>query len=65
MTLNAYRVGCCVGDVLINHIMYADDLGIVAPSVAGLSKLLMICESFGESNYIKFNQNKSGSFILF
>ena len=29
-----------------------DDLVILAPSVAGLSKLLRICESFGESNDI-------------
>ena len=52
MTLNACRVGCCVGNVIINHLMYADDLVILAPSVAGLSKLLRICESFGESNDI-------------
>ena len=38
----ACRVGCCVGMVLINHIMYADDLVILAPSVSGLSKLLSI-----------------------
>ena len=41
--------------------MYADDLVILAPSIAGLSKLLRICESFGESNYIIFNQKKSAS----
>ena len=50
MTLNACQVGCCVGNVIINHLMYADDLVILAPSVGGLSKLLRICESFGESN---------------
>ena len=41
--------------------MYADDLVILAPPVAGLSKLLRICESFGESNDIVFNQKKSAS----
>ena len=61
MTLNACRVGCCVGNVIINHLMYADDLVILAPSVADLSKLLRICESFGESNDIVFNQKKSAS----
>ena len=44
-----------------HHLMYADDLVILAPSVAGLSKLLRICESFGESNDIVFNQKKSAS----
>ena len=41
--------------------MYADDLVIIVPSVAGLSKLLRISESFGESNDNIFNQKKSAS----
>ena len=58
MAPNACRVGCCVGKVLINHLMYAGDLVILAPSVSGLSKLLSICEIVGESNDIIFNQKK-------
>ena len=61
VNLNACRVGCCVGDELINHLMYADDLVIMAPSVAGLSKLLRICELFGASHDMIFNQKKSAS----
>ena len=49
------------GKVIINHLMYADDLVILAPYVAGLSKLLSICEIFGECNDIIFNQKKSAS----
>ena len=41
--------------------MYADDLVIMAPSVAGLSKLLIICELFGASHDMIFNQKKSAS----
>ena len=59
--LNACRVGCCVGNAIINHLMYADDLVIMAPSVAGLSKLLIICELFGASHDMIFNQKKSAS----
>ena len=33
-------LGCCVGNVIINHLMYADDWVILVPYVAGLSKLL-------------------------
>ena len=61
VTINACRVGCFVGNVIIYHRMYADDLVILAPSVAGLSKLLRICELFGESNDVIFNQKKSAS----
>ena len=42
VALNAFRVGCCVGNVRINHLMYTDYLVILAPSVASLSKLLSI-----------------------
>ena len=37
VTLNACQVGCCVGNVIINHLMYADDLVVLAPSVSGPS----------------------------
>ena len=60
---------CCSARIptswtLINHLMYADDLVILAPSVSGLSKLLSICEIFGECNDIIFNQKKSASTFL-
>ena len=61
VALNACRVGCCVGNVIINHILYADDLVILSPYVAGLYKLLSICGIYGESNGIIFNQKKSAS----
>ena len=61
VNLNACRVGCCVGIEIINHLMYADDLVVMAPSVAGLSKLLRICELFGASHDMIFNQKKSAS----
>ena len=58
VNLNACRVGCCVGNEIINHLMYADDLVIMAPSVAGLLKLLRICELYGASHDMIFNQMK-------
>ena len=39
---NACWVGCCLGNEIINHVMYADDLAIMAPYVAGLAKLLIM-----------------------
>ena len=50
-----------MGIEIINHIMYADDLVVMAPSVAGLSKLLRICELFGASHDMISNQKKSAS----
>ena len=50
-----------MGNEIINHLMYADDLVIMAPSVADLSKLLRFCELFGASHDMIFNQKKSAS----
>lgn len=43
LILNACGTGCRVGDSLINHLMYADDLIIFSPYSAGLQQLLRIC----------------------
>ena len=45
----------------LNSAHQADDLVIMAPSVTGLSKLLRICELFGASHDMIFNQKKSAS----
>ena len=64
VALNVCRVGCCVGNVIINHLMYADYLVILTPSVAGLSKMLSICGIFRESNDIIFSQKKKVLFCI-
>ena len=45
--LNNEHVGCFVGTMLVNHLMYADDLVLLSPSAAGLSILLSICSTYG------------------
>ena len=45
--LNYVHVGCFVGTMLVNHLMYADDLVLLSPSAAGLSILLSICSTYG------------------
>ncbi len=42
--LNKSNVSCSFAGMLINHLMYADDLVLLVPSVAGLDKLLRIYE---------------------
>ena len=44
---NNVHVGCFVGTMLVNHLMYADDLVLLSPSAAGLSILLSICLTYG------------------
>ena len=57
--LNSCHVGCYYSGGCINHLIHADDLVIMSPSVAGLYKLIHICESFGLSHDVLFNNKKS------
>merc|ERR1712235_133697 len=57
--LNDCDTGCMIGDTLVNHLMYADDLVVVSPSSAGLQQLLAICSEYGLENDIKYNASKS------
>ena len=64
LSLNSLSVGCLLSDVKINHLMYADDLVLLAPSVAGLNKLIRSCETYGASHDIKYNFSKSAIMIF-
>ena len=57
--LSCSGVGCHIGNTIVNHFLYADDICIICPSVKGLQKLMSICERFGAENHILFNENKS------
>ena len=44
------QTGCNVGGVMINHLMYADDLVITSPSAKGLQRLVgIMCCVWSES----------------
>ena len=57
--LNNVHVGCFVGTMLVNHLMYADDLVLLSPSAAGLSILLSICSTYGIEYDVMYNSTKS------
>ena len=63
--LNNVNAGCIIlGSSLINHLMYADDLVLMAPSSMGLSMLLSVCSEYGIEHDIKYNSTKSNVDIL-
>lgn len=62
--LNACRTGCVVGDRIVNHLMYADDLVIFSPCTAGLQQLLNICSEYATMYDIKYNSKKSVIMIV-
>ena len=62
-TLNSLPSGCVIGDAKVNHLMYADDLVLIAPTASGLQSLIRECESFGNKMDIAFNSLKSSILI--
>ena len=57
--LNNMYIGCVVGALIVNHLLYADDLVLISPSSRGLHTLLGECEKYGVEHDITFNANKS------
>ena len=51
--------GCSIGGVMVNHIMYADDLVIISPSVKWLQSLLDTCAVYGQTHDILLNDDKT------
>ena len=61
--LNTCNVGCLSGTMMVNHLMYADDLVIFCPSAIGLRKLLDVCEQYSTNHAILYNHKKSAVMI--
>ena len=59
VSLNTLKIGCVVTNMIINHLLYADDIVLISPSSIGLMELIETCEQFGSENDIKFNSTKS------
>ena len=57
--LTSKPVGCSCNGKIINHLYYADDLVLIAPSSNGMQKLVTECESFANKYWLKFNEMKS------
>ena len=62
--LNKVHVGCFVGTMLVNHLMYADDLVLLSPSAAGLSILLSICSTYGIEYDVMYNSTKRNILVF-
>jgi len=48
----------------INHLLFADDVVIFAPSAKNFEQLLHVCSSFAEPNIVQYNVMKSKCFIV-
>ncbi len=56
--LNGCKVGCLISELLINHLMYADDLVIFCSYSAGLQQMLKICSEYGVELMLNLTQKR-------
>ena len=59
LQLHRQSIGCSVGSTVVNHMLYADDVVLFAPSAKGLQKLLDFSHTYGCNHDIEFNHSKS------
>ena len=57
-------IGCCSGENVINHLMYADDIVLLSPSAKGMQRLLDNSNTYGCQYDILFNSQKSQLMIF-
>ena len=50
--LTQCNAGCHLNETVTNHVMYADDICLMAPSAIALQKMLNLCYEFSLSNDI-------------
>ena len=62
--LNNSQVGCCLNGVFVNHLLYADDTVLLAPSPAALQKLVALCETYALDKDILYNYKKTVCMVM-
>ena len=58
-SLTGLKIGCNFNGVFINHLIYADDTILIAPSPRAMQRLLDHCKAYADSNFIIYNHAKS------
>ena len=62
--LNNSNLGCHINNVCVNHLFYADDLCLMAPSPVGRQHLIDICANYVYENDLLFYRSKSVCMVV-
>jgi len=57
--LSLLKIGCRLNNVCYNHVNYADDSVLLAPTPEALQKLINVCQAFALRNDMMYNVTKS------
>jgi hypothetical protein len=59
INLQKSGIGCCIDNIYVGALAYADDITLLCPSIRGLNKMLGICSQYASENDIIFNAKKT------
>ena len=59
VSLNAANIGCHINSLPVNHLFYADDSVLIAPSPQALQNLIRTCELYAKKFELTYNAKKS------
>jgi len=59
LELNNIEESCYVGEVMLNHLTFADDICVFCPCVCELQSILDVFQAYAESHGIFFNCSKT------
>jgi len=59
LKLSDSNTGCMINSFTVNHLFYADDSVLLAPSPKALQKLINICQEFANNSDLSFNAKKT------
>ena len=62
--LSKANIGCHLYSVCTNHLFYADDSVLLAPSPVALNQLLDICEKYSQDFEITYNTTKTVCMVI-
>ena len=62
--LTQCKAGCHLNETVTNHVMYVDDICLMASSAIALRKMLNMCYEFSQTNDIIFNPIKSQCMVF-
>jgi len=57
--LGSARVGCTMGNMVVNHLMFSDNTCVFSPRISGLQCLPNIWGDYASEHQIAFNCNKT------
>ena len=57
--LTSSSIGCNINGTYINHLVYADDTVLIAPSPKALQELTVKCEKFAQTHDSIYNSKKT------